>query len=128
MPWVNSYLSFNQYKLTVGNQQLTYIDKAVISKIYQAHTLSWPQGGSIAPLDLSEENLLRSEFSSAVVGKSADQLKTIWAQSLFTGKAGPPKVMASGEEVKKAVVRKKNAIGYIRASSVDDSVRVVFTQ
>ncbi len=44
---------------------------------------------------------------------------------MFTGKALPPKVGVSEEDVKKAVAANKNAIGYIQMHNVDDSVKVV---
>ena len=52
-------------------------------------------------------------------------MKAVWARVIFTGKGLPPKVFDPDAEVKKVVSSNKNAIGYIRASSVDSSVKVV---
>jgi ABC-type phosphate transport system substrate-binding protein len=60
-----------------------------------------------------------------VLGKTVGNVKAIWAQLVFSGRALPPKQAASDDEVKKLVAGNKNAIGYIKASSVDDSVKAV---
>jgi ABC-type phosphate transport system substrate-binding protein len=104
------------------------IDKALVAKIYQGDSRTWPNGGSIAALDLPEDNSSRSDFDAAIVGKGQGALKSLWAQNVFTGKALPPKTAASDEDVKKAVAANKNAIGYIQSGSADDTVKVVVRQ
>ena len=101
------------------------IDKTLIARIYQGESRTWPNGGSIAAYDLSEDNPERGEFDTEVVGKSQTALKSLWAQNVFTGKALPPKTAASDDDVKKAVAANKNAIGYVKASSVDATVKAV---
>lgn len=101
------------------------IDKALVAKIYQGDSRTWPNGGSITAYDLPEDNASRAGFDADIVGKSQGALKSLWAQNVFTGKALPPKSAASDEDVKKAVAANKNAIGYIQPGSADDSVKVV---
>lgn len=101
------------------------IDKALVAKIYRGESRTWPNGGGIAAYDLPEDNLLREDFDGSFVGKSEKSLLTLWSQNVLTGKALPPKVAASDEEVKKAVAANRNAIGYIQAHSLDDSVKAV---
>jgi hypothetical protein len=52
-------------------------------------------------------------------------VKALWAQLIFSGRALPPKQAASDEDVKKLVGASKGGIGYIKASSLDDSVKAV---
>ena len=59
------------------------------------------------------------------MGKNLSNMKALWAQNVFTGKAVPPKKLGTDEEVKKSVAANKGAIGYIKASSADDTVKVV---
>lgn len=101
------------------------VDKVLVAKIYRGEARSWPNGGAVAAYDLPEDNLLREDFDGAIVGKSEAALKTLWNQNVFTGKALPPKVGASDEEVRKAVAANKGAIGYIQSRNADDSVKVV---
>jgi hypothetical protein len=53
-------------------------------------------------------------------------LKALWAQMIFSGKALPPKVLGSDDDVKKAVAGAKGGVGYIKAGAVDGTVKVAF--
>jgi hypothetical protein len=57
---------------------------------------------------------------------SVANLKALWAQMVFSGKALPPKVAASDDDVKKAVSSAKGGVGYIKAAAADDTVKVAF--
>ncbi|MEN9317328.1 MAG: hypothetical protein RIS35_3721 [Pseudomonadota bacterium] len=102
------------------------VDKATIAKLYTGDARSWPDGGSAVLFDQPEDNALRGMFYTTVVGRSPAQAKAAWAQLTFSGKATPPKVLDGDAEVKKAVAANRNAIGYIKPSSVDETVKVLF--
>lgn len=101
------------------------VDKATIAKLYTGDTRSWPDGGSAVLFDQPEDSTLRGVFYTTVVGRSPAQAKAAWAQLTFSGRATPPKVLDGDAEVKRAVAANRNAIGYIKPSSVDDSVKVL---
>ena len=101
------------------------VDKTLVAKIYTGESKVWANGGSISAIDLTDDNPGRASFANDFIGKSPGSLKSLWTQNVFTGKAVPPKAMASDEDVKKAVAANKGAIGYIKASSADDTVKVV---
>jgi ABC-type phosphate transport system substrate-binding protein len=109
----------------VNKANANSVDKAFVVKIYTGETKSWPDGGPIFSLDQGEDNPIRADFYSSVLGKSIANMKAQWAQNIFSGKGLPPKVVNPDAEVKKIVSTNKNAIGYINASSVDDTVKVV---
>ena len=99
------------------------VDKAFVSKIYRGEARTWPDGGGVTAYDLPEDNLLREDFDGTFVGKSEKALLALWSQNALTGKALPPKVATSDEDVKKAVAANKHAIGYIQARNLDDTVK-----
>ena len=101
------------------------IDKAMIAKIYDGKFKSWTSGGAVAYLSLPDGNPEMSDFCEAMMGKSLSHMKMVWAQMMFSGQALPPKQVASDEDMKKVVSSNVNAIGFIKAASVDDSVKVV---
>lgn len=76
-------------------------------------------------LDLPDGNPTRELFYGKGVGKTTAQVKATWARLTFSGKATPPKEMASSAEVKKFVASNPDAIGYIEKSAVDSSVKVL---
>jgi ABC-type phosphate transport system substrate-binding protein len=82
---------------------------------------------ALSPVDQPESSAVRKEFYQKATGKDAAQVKALWTRLIFTGKATPPKEVASSADVKKAVAADPKAIGYIEKSAVDGSVKVVFT-
>lgn len=103
------------------------IDKDMVAKVFLGKTKSWSSGTSVVPLNQKEGSGIRSGFDEDVLGKSSSQVKSYWSKLMFTGKGTPPKELDSGSAVKSAVASDPAAIGYIDASEVDDSVKVVFT-
>lgn len=101
------------------------VDKATVVKIYSGEAKTWSNGDAVAAFDLPEDNPSRAAFAGEVMGKNLSNMKALWAQNVFTGKAVPPKKLGTDEEVKKSVAATKGAIGYIKASSADDTVKVV---
>jgi ABC-type phosphate transport system substrate-binding protein len=101
------------------------VDKEIVGKIYRGEAKVWPNGESVVAYDLPEENAARAAFDQEVAGKSISQMKALWGQMIFSGKAVPPKKVDSDDEVKKAVAANKGAVGYISASSADGSVKVI---
>lgn len=82
---------------------------------------------ALSPVDQPESSAVRTEFYQKVTGKDAAQVKALWTRLIFTGKATPPKEVATSVDVKKAVAGDAKAIGYVEKSAVDGSVKVVFT-
>jgi ABC-type phosphate transport system substrate-binding protein len=101
------------------------VDRSFVVKVYTGEAKTWSNGGAITALDLPEDSPVRVSFTSRVLGKSVSSMKSLWTEYVFSGKATPPKQLGSDEEVKKIVGSNKNAIGYIRASSLDDTVKAV---
>jgi len=101
------------------------IDQATISKIFLGKAKSFPDGAQAVPVDQDDGSASREAFNSTVLGKSASQLKSYWSRLIFTGKGTPPKQSGDDAAVKALVAANPNLIGYIDASAVDGSVKVV---
>jgi ABC-type phosphate transport system substrate-binding protein len=69
---------------------------------------------------------VRAQFYTQVARKDEAQIKAIWSKLVFTGKATPPKELASSADVVKAVAADPNAIGYVDKAAVDGSVKIVY--
>jgi len=114
------------FVVIVNKASTVAVDKTTVAKIYQGELKSWPDGTPAVAIDLPEDNPSRAAFATEVVGKSVANLKAIWAQLIFSGRALPPKAVASDDDVKKAVSAAKGGVGYIKANAVDDTVKVAF--
>lgn len=107
----------------VNKSNMAVIDRAFVASVYLGETKSWVEGKAIAACDLPEDDAVRVRFTHDFLGKTVANMKAMWAQFTFSGRAVPPRQLASDEEVKRAVSANPHAIGYIRASSLDNSVR-----
>ena len=90
-----------------------------ISQIYLG------KSSQMKPVD-SGDGPVRSQFYAKVAGKDEAQVKAIWSKLVFTGKATPPKELATSAEVVKAVAADPASVGYADRSAVDSSVKVVY--
>ena len=104
---------------------VTALNPAQVADIFLGKTTRFPDGTQAVPIDQTEESALREKFYAQFTGKSPAQVKAHWAKIIFTGRGQPPRQAASSAEVKKLVTENPQAIGYIDASQVDSSVRIL---
>ncbi len=83
-------------------------------------------GQKVKLLDQVSGSADREQFYTQVTGKSSAQLKSYWSRLIFTGKGKPPEVVGGGAAVKSRVATSAGAVGYVDATQVDDSVKVLF--
>lgn len=95
-----------------------------LAQIYLKQRRRWPGGEVIVPVNRESESPVREWFSKAVLAQSPQRLALYWNRQYFQGVL-PPATLASDEAVRRFVAGEKRAIGYIRASALDASVRVV---
>ena len=100
--------------------------KSTATTMTAAEIASIYLGKSTAMKPLDNATPVRAQFYTAVAGKDEAQVKAIWSKLVFTGKATPPKALASNADVVKAVAADANAIGYVDKAAVDGSVKVVY--
>ena len=98
-----------------------------VATIFLGKSNLLPGGAAAVAADLPESAAAREHFYSKVTGKSTAQVKAAWSRLVFSGKATPPKELASAAEVKSFVAGNPDAIGYIEKSAVDASVKVVLS-
>jgi ABC-type phosphate transport system substrate-binding protein len=101
------------------------IDLTYVAKIYSGGIKTWPDGSPVFALDQPEESDARATFSQQVLNRSVANMRAIWSQNIFTGKGLPPKVVSPDQEMKRIISTNRHAVGYVRLSQVDASVRVI---
>jgi ABC-type phosphate transport system substrate-binding protein len=104
---------------------VTTLTKVQLTDIFLGRATHLPDGTIAVPIDQAEGSSARDEFYLKVAGKSAAQLKAYWSKIIFTGRGQPPPVVVNGVELKRQLGKDTAVIGYMDASLVDDSVRVV---
>lgn len=107
---------------------LTELSKNQVVDIFLGRVSRFPDGEQALPIDQAEGSAARDEFYAKFAGKSAAQIKAHWAKIIFTGRGQPPEEVPNSIEVKKSVIKKPHAIGYIEKNMVDGSVRVLLAE
>lgn len=93
--------------------------------IFQTTKKAWSSGEDAVPINLPEDNTLRNDFDQAVLGLDPERVARYWTDRKVRGGARPPVRVPNTTAVLKAVATKPGAVGYVRLSEVNPSVRVV---
>lgn len=122
-----SSLAFAEMVVIVSASNANYgLDQIDIEQIYLGKKSVFPDGTKAVPVDQDESSNVRTTFNDKVLGKTNSQLKAYWSRRVFTGKGTPPQQVGSDADVVKLVSENANLVGYVNASAVDDSVKVVY--
>lgn len=90
--------------------------------IFLGKKTTWNNGKKIVLVDQQNQHV-HGLFAKHVVKKTAQQYSTYWKKALFTGTGTPPKFVDDDAEVKAFIAVNKDAIGYISATALDDTVK-----
>lgn len=96
-----------------------------VSAIFMGTVKSFPNGDRAVPVDQSPGSPAYGDFYNQTAGRSEAQIKAYWSRMIFTGKGSPPQDGGDGAAVKKLVGANPNLVGYVDASLVDASVKVL---
>lgn len=120
-----SFSVFADVAVIVHPSNSNTIDESFIKKAFTGKVKSFENGDTVVAINQESETKSVGEFNEKLLNKSASQLKAYWSKQLFTGKGTPPKEVSNDDEVIKLVSTNPNLIGYVDASTVNDSVKVV---
>ncbi len=101
------------------------LDSTQVRKIFLGKSRAFPDGMEVLPVDQDTGQEDRAVFIKLVLKKDEGNLNSYWARMLFSSKGKPPKVINDSKAMKQLIASNKNAIGYIDAKLVDESVKVV---
>jgi len=93
--------------------------------IFQTKKDTWPDGSPAKPFNLPDKNPLRQGFDAAVLGLDPDRVARYWIDRKIRGGERPPQTAPSSAVLVKVVSKTAGALGYVEASAVDASVKVV---
>ncbi len=114
-----------QVKLIVNKTRTDKLTKNEARAIYLKQKIFWSDGQPIVPINLEAGTEARELFSEKIFGQSSRRLAAYWNQRYYEAGEFPPATLASEEAVIRFVSENPNAIGYVTAANVSDSVAVV---
>jgi hypothetical protein len=94
-----------------------------LRRIYLRQRRFWGDREPILPVNQEYGSVIRTAFDGTVFGTMVESLGGYWNEQYFQGVLPPP-TLGSDSAVRQYVAARKNAVGYIDARQVDDSVRV----
>jgi ABC-type phosphate transport system substrate-binding protein len=105
---------------------ITAVQVGDLRPIFQTRKTAWGNSaGDAMPLNLPEDSPLRQEFDHAVLGLDAERIARYWQDRRIRGGARPPTRVSTTSAVLKVVASKAGAVGYVKLSEVNATVKVV---
>lgn len=105
---------------------ITSISVSELRPIFQTTKTSWGNSaGDTLPLNLPEDSPLRQEFDRATLGLDPDRVARYWQDRKIRGGARAPMRVPSSSAVLKVVASKVGAVGYVKLSEANPTVKVV---
>lgn len=99
---------------------------AELRRIFLGNRSHWPNGRRITLVMRDPGEIERKTILRDVCGMNEDQLKNHFLHGLFTGEIlVSPKTLSTPSGVRKFIFNVPGAIGYLRVSDLDNSVKVV---
>ena len=112
--------------IIVNRERTTDLRLEDVASIFLKKRRFWEDGAPVVALNRQPGSAAREIFSGRVLGTDSTRLAAYWNEQYFQG-IFPPAMLESSAAVKRYVAADRNAIGYIEASEVDDSVRVALS-
>jgi hypothetical protein len=105
---------------------ITTLTMIELRKIIMGQETKWPGGGKIIVWMTFPGQPERVATLKIVCGMSESDLTLHFMHASFKGDSGdPPKALLSGALVRHSIATTSDGVGFILASQVDDSVKVV---
>ncbi len=89
-----------------------------VARIFLKKIEEWESSGKeILPVDLTADSQIREDFSEEIHNRGVSTIKAFWYKKVFSGRASPPPLKKSDDEVLEYVDKNSGAIGYVSRSA-----------
>jgi len=103
------------------------LDTQNVRRLFLGERKSFPNGNHAVPFNHSVGSPDRKEFFALVLSMPESSHKRHWKRKISVGAGNSPTELNSHEAVLKSIATTPGSIGYIDASKVDNTVKVLFT-
>ena len=103
------------------------LDTQSVKKLFLGERKSFPSGHHAVPVNHVAGSPDRKEFFLSVLRMGESSHNRHWKQKLSKGAGYSPDELSSHEEVLETIANTPGSIGYIDASLVNDTVKVLLT-
>lgn len=109
------------------DSKVNSLTKSQVIDIYMGRYRTFPNGEPVKPLDYAPKSDYKMDFYKKLVNRNEAKIDAYWARLLFSGRATPPKSISNLDNMLETLRTSINVLGYIPASEVDNTVKVVFS-
>ena len=117
--------SYAAVAVVVHPDNNSVLDERQVRYMFLGKMKTFKDGSKPKIYDLVVGNAAREVFINRILKKSESDLNSYWSRMMFSSKGKPPVEMATSKDLVKAISLNPDAIGYMDASDVDDSVKVL---
>jgi len=101
------------------------ISKHGLSAIFKMRLLEWKDGTAITVYVLADDRPLHKVFCKKTLNVFPYQMRKTWDQLVFSGSGQAPTQLNSKAEMIRKLSSTPGAIGYLRASEITESIKVL---
>ena len=109
---------FSKEVVIVNVETVDTISRSDIKKIYLSKKRWWSDGRKIRVVSYFNDKV-GNNFTTNYLNRSLSQVILYWKQLMFTGRASMPIEVKHSDDMIKAIVENRDAIGYIDESLID---------
>lgn len=104
------------------------LPRNAVRAIFGMRLRNWPNGDRVRVFVLRDHDATHVAFCKGVINIFPHQLRLAWDRLVFSGTGQAPTEVGSEHEMLAKIATTPGAVGYLRRSTVDDSVRVLQIQ
>ncbi len=104
----------------------TQIDREELSRLFLKKVTFWGEGLPALPVDQPAAAPIRAGFSHEILLRNVNAVRAYWQQRIFSGRALPPPVKDTADEIVRFVRDNPGAVGYVPpGTELGSGVRVL---
>ena len=101
------------------------LSKNTLRSVFSMRLKTWPDKMPIKVFVLPDDHPIHGEFTKGKLNVFSYQLRSTWDRLVFSGTGQAPIKVNTYEEMLDGVAKTPGAIGYLKKSQINNSVRVL---
>ncbi len=96
-----------------------------LRRAYEGYPVEYASGKRVIPFNLPSGSADRTRFDRELFGMTPDEIARFWVDQRIRGQSQQPRALASPELALRVVAALQGAVAYVRASTLNASVRAL---
>ena len=117
-------INYAQVSVVVNKSFEGSLNKSDITLLFSGQIMNYSNGDKALLVDQPETEAGKIFYNA--MGLNSGQVKVEWTKLVLSGQMKAPIKCSSDDEVKKAVAKNKNALGFILTKNLDDTVKEIY--